>query len=195
MPDEKAKAILNDIGTEELAHLEMVGTIVHQLTKGVCPEELENVRTTNYQFIQCLPLDNDDIDALIKPTMDEIRDVLKSDWRRTVLFLRGNGVNADNVMDGSDDFIKAIMIDRRMLNDPYIQRTIYQMIRNRINEAKIGVLKVHGNYSIVSGDPYLLMQSVFDLEKTGLLKAGEIYNGYWADTEAETLACFRAPMT
>ena len=28
-------------GTEELAHLEMVGTIVHQLTEGVCPEELE----------------------------------------------------------------------------------------------------------------------------------------------------------
>lgn len=27
--------------TEELAHLEMVGTIVHQLTDGVCPEELE----------------------------------------------------------------------------------------------------------------------------------------------------------
>lgn len=160
-----------------------------------CPEELENVRTTNYQFIQCLPLEDDDIDTLIKPTMDEIRDVLKSDWRRTVLFLRGNGVNADNVMDGSDDFIKAIMIDRRMLNDPYIQRTIYQMIRNRINEAKIGVLKVHGNYSIVSGDPYLLMQSVFGLEKTGLLKAGEIYNGYWAETDADTLACFRAPMT
>lgn len=43
MPDEKAKAILNDIGTEELAHLEMVGTIVHQLTDGVCPEELEKV--------------------------------------------------------------------------------------------------------------------------------------------------------
>ena len=34
MPDQKAKAILNDIGTEELAHLEMVGTIVHQLTDG-----------------------------------------------------------------------------------------------------------------------------------------------------------------
>ena len=41
MPDQKAKAILNDIGTEELAHLEMVGTIVHQLTDGVCPEEME----------------------------------------------------------------------------------------------------------------------------------------------------------
>ena len=41
MPDQKSKAILNDIGTEELAHLEMVGSIVHQLTDGVCPEELE----------------------------------------------------------------------------------------------------------------------------------------------------------
>ena len=41
MPDEIAKATLNDIGTEELAHLEMVGTIVHQLTEGVCPAELE----------------------------------------------------------------------------------------------------------------------------------------------------------
>ena len=41
MPDQKSKAILNDIGTEELAHLEMVGTIVHQLTDGVCPEDLE----------------------------------------------------------------------------------------------------------------------------------------------------------
>lgn len=29
------RATLNDIGTEELAHLEMVGSIVHQLTKGV----------------------------------------------------------------------------------------------------------------------------------------------------------------
>ena len=41
MPDEKAKAILNDIGTEELAHLEMVGSLVHQLTKGVDPKVLE----------------------------------------------------------------------------------------------------------------------------------------------------------
>ncbi len=41
MPDQKAKAILNDIGTEELAHLEMVGTIVHQLTKGATIEEIK----------------------------------------------------------------------------------------------------------------------------------------------------------
>lgn len=48
MPDQNAKAILNDIGTEELAHLEMVGTIVHQLTDGVCPEELEKAGLGSY---------------------------------------------------------------------------------------------------------------------------------------------------
>lgn len=41
MPDENAKAILNDIGTEELAHLEMVGTIVHQLTKDASIDEIK----------------------------------------------------------------------------------------------------------------------------------------------------------
>ncbi len=48
MPDQTAKAILNDIGTEELAHLEMVGTIVHQLTKNASIEELERAGLSPY---------------------------------------------------------------------------------------------------------------------------------------------------
>ena len=48
MPDQKSKAILNDIGTEELAHLEMVGTIVHQLTDGVSSEEMEKAGLGSY---------------------------------------------------------------------------------------------------------------------------------------------------
>ncbi|MEA4894892.1 MAG: manganese catalase family protein [Oscillospiraceae bacterium] len=38
----QAKATLNDIGTEELAHLEMIGTIVRQLTKGISTQEIED---------------------------------------------------------------------------------------------------------------------------------------------------------
>ncbi|OPJ58062.1 manganese catalase family protein [Clostridium oryzae] len=37
----EAIATLNDIGTEELAHLEMVGAIVHQLVEGASVEEIE----------------------------------------------------------------------------------------------------------------------------------------------------------
>ena len=36
----QAKAILNDIGTEELAHLEMVGSMVHQMLDGVTATQM-----------------------------------------------------------------------------------------------------------------------------------------------------------
>ena len=160
-----------------------------------CPKELESERNLNYQFIQSYDLNDKDIDELIAPTMNEIKDVLHGDWRKTVLFLKGSGINSENIKRADNDFIKSIMIDKRMLDDPFVQNSIYQLIRNRINEAKVGVLKVHGNYSIVSGDPYLLCQSIFGLEKTGLLKSGEIYNKYWVDCGADNLACYRAPMT
>lgn len=41
MPYPELKALLTDIGTEELSHLEMVGTIVHQLTRDLTQEQIE----------------------------------------------------------------------------------------------------------------------------------------------------------
>ena len=41
MPYREVAALLNDIGTEELAHMEMVCTIVHQLTKDLTPEQIK----------------------------------------------------------------------------------------------------------------------------------------------------------
>ena len=41
MPSDEVKGILTDIGTEELGHLEMVGSIVHQLTRNLTPEEIK----------------------------------------------------------------------------------------------------------------------------------------------------------
>ena len=67
------------------------------------------------------------------------------------------------------------MIEPRMIHDPYVRRKIYNMIKKRITDAKIGVINVHGNYSIISGDPYALCQSMFGLPVTGLLRSGEIY--------------------
>lgn len=160
-----------------------------------CPDELESERCLNYQFIQSYDLSDEDIQDLIAPTMEEIRDVLCGDWRKTVLFLKGSGLSEKNIENSDNDIAKAIMIDQQILQDPYVQSTIYQQIKNRINEAKVGVLKVHGNYSIASGDPFALCQSIFGMEVTGLLKAGEIYNKYWSQQGSEKLACFRAPMT
>ncbi len=41
MPYPELKGLLTDIGTEELGHFEMVGTIVHQLTRSMTPEEIK----------------------------------------------------------------------------------------------------------------------------------------------------------
>ena len=41
MPYPELKGLLTDIGTEELGHLEMVGTIVHQLTRNLSIEEIQ----------------------------------------------------------------------------------------------------------------------------------------------------------
>lgn len=48
MPYPELKAILTDIGTEELAHLEMVGTIVYQLTRNMTAEQIRDAGMDAY---------------------------------------------------------------------------------------------------------------------------------------------------
>ena len=48
MPYRQVTGMLTDIGTEELAHLEMVATILAQLTKNLTPEEIEKSGFATY---------------------------------------------------------------------------------------------------------------------------------------------------
>lgn len=48
MPTERAKATLNDIGTEELAHFEIVGTLVYKLTKDATIEQIKAADLGSY---------------------------------------------------------------------------------------------------------------------------------------------------
>ena len=41
MPYPELKGLLTDIGTEELAHLEIIGAVVHQLTRNLSEEEIK----------------------------------------------------------------------------------------------------------------------------------------------------------
>ena len=161
----------------------------------VAPERLEDRRATNYQFIQSYRLTDNQIDELIAPTVNEIQDVLTGDYRKALLFMCGMSMNDKNIHSYMFSKQAALMAEPEMFKDPHIKKVLYNQIKCRINDAKIGVLNVHGNYSIVGGDPYALCQFIFGMPVTGLLKAGEIYNKYWVDNGAEELACFRAPMS
>lgn len=48
MPYNELKATLTDIGTEELGHLEMIGSIVYQLTRNLSEEEIQKSGFADY---------------------------------------------------------------------------------------------------------------------------------------------------
>jgi len=48
MPVKEVKGILTDIGTEEMAHMEIVSAIIHQLTRDMTPEEIKKAGFSEY---------------------------------------------------------------------------------------------------------------------------------------------------
>lgn len=156
--------------------------------------ENDDFRQLNYQFIQSLDLTDDDIDELVSPTVNEIKDIMALDPYKSVVYLCGKGLNENNVMS-ADNVAKALMIDKSAINDQYIRSKIKKMINRRIKDAKIGVLDIHGNFQILSGDLYALCESIFGLKPHGILEAGEIYSKYWYDEGVDRVLCFRAPMS
>ena len=48
MPDRRVMGMLTDIGTEELAHVEMVAAILYQLTRDIPEEKIKDTPFANY---------------------------------------------------------------------------------------------------------------------------------------------------
>ena len=114
-------------------------------------EDMDEMRQLNYQFIAPLRLNQDDVRDLVKPTVDEISNILGGDYRKTLVYLCGSKLNDDNVLF-SDIVARAIMLEPRLVGDDYILNRIHRMIKRRIVDAKIGVLDVRGNYQILRGN-------------------------------------------
>lgn len=161
----------------------------------VTPEKLDEEQTLNYQFLQSLDLTDEDIEELCAPFLDMVDGIMNKDYRRALLYLRGVDLKEKTVLRPPFDFTTAMMLDEDMLNDPYTYSKIKHNIKNRIDRAKMGVIPVRGNFSIISGDPYILCQSMFGLEPTGLLKAGEFYSAFWNAKGVSKTVAMRAPMT
>ena len=161
----------------------------------ITPEHLDEEQTLNYQFLQSLDLSDKDIEELCQPFLDTIDGIMNKDYRRSLLYLRGVDLKEKTVLRPPFDYTTAMMLDESMLNDPYTYSKIKHNIKNRIDRAKMGVLPVRGNFSIISGDPYLLCEYMFGFEPTGLLKAGEFYSKFWNDKGVTKTVAMRAPMT
>lgn len=158
------------------------------------PHEVDDIRQLNYQFIQPYELNDSDISELISPTVDEIKDIMRFDYKKSIVYLCGSKLDDNNVQN-ADLAARALMINKNMIDDPYIYSKIQKMIQRRIRDAKIGVLDVYGNFQILAGDLVCLCESMFGLEPHGVLKSGEIYSQYWRSKGVNRVTCYRAPMS
>lgn len=162
----------------------------------ITPKKLEKKRNTNYQYLQSYEdMSDEDIEELISETVENINGALGEDIRKTILFTRGKYITEGDIKASDPDFTKALMIDESVISDTYVKQQIYKMIHKRINDAKMGVLQIDGNYAMIVGDMYALCQHMFKMKVTGLLKFGEFYSGNWLKQGVNEVIAFRSPMT
>lgn len=157
--------------------------------------EPEDVKRTNYQFLQTLHFDDKDIEELLIPPIDEIRKITNSGASETLIYLCGTHLSRENCFLSKENWVKALMIEPDLINDVFVRSKIKKMLKKRIDELKFGRIPVEGNFQVLSGDPYALLQSAFGLPVTGLLADGEYYSSFWDERGVESVVCFRAPMT
>ena len=94
MPDEKGKALLTDIGCEELGHVEMICTMLYQLTKNATPKELKEAGLASYftehgkdlfpENTEGIPLTTSYISAVGDPIADLSEDMAAEQKARTI---------------------------------------------------------------------------------------------------------------
>ena len=83
MPDDRVKATLTDIGTEELAHWEMLGAMIHQCMAGASCQELTEAGLAGYYTMHnhgVYPADPNGVPyttAFIQVTGDPITDLVE----------------------------------------------------------------------------------------------------------------------
>lgn len=169
----------------------------------VAPKADDDYVTTNYQFLQVLNMNDDDVHNVCDTTINWLKGVSGLDPVYSMLFLMGNLANNDDpdfVYNSiSDNVVKALAINQEMIKDDYIRQKLITAINKKITEAYIGKLIVQGCFSVMIPDPYALMEWAFangDINKVrGLLNEHEHYSNYWNSRNvSEAIAC-RSPLT
>lgn len=180
-------------------------TQLHELHKHswgvtkVNPKNDNEMSLSNYQYIQTLNLSNEKIEKLIEPTVNWIKNICEGEKLHSLLFLLGNSTEGDtlsHIFDRTNsNFVKAVLYNDKLLNDPYIKKKLYDGIATKIQEAKIGRLWCRANYQCMVSDPYGQAQWAFNRKDvTGLLGEFEHYSHFWNERNVSKVDACRSPM-
>jgi hypothetical protein len=158
------------------------------------PKKELNMTRYNFQYLQALNL-GDKIKDLADYSIEWVNKIITGNKLYTLLFLgtllkEDSNVDADDdyveydesnlkeeveeLIDGSNKYIQAILLNDKMLKDVHIQNEfLYNMIKKYIREMKFGKIWVSGKYEFIYPDMFAFMQHTFGQQVTGLLKEGE----------------------
>lgn len=153
----------------------------------------------NYQYIQCLKIDKDDIHELVEPTIEWLHKICSGDMLYTLLYALGckdEDVTYQGLYGTAQaNFSKAIVKNVDFLQDGFVQSKIYKSIANAINAAKIGKVWIRGNYQFAISDPIPQCQQALGLPIGGEIPANHIYAHFWNERGVEgKIDICRSPM-
>lgn len=155
---------------------------------------------TNYQYIQVLNLTKEDISGLVSYTTNWIKNICSGDIKYALTYnvgVKNPTLSVDSIINScSSTFTKAIIKNPEMLKDGFVQRKIYNSIKESIRQAKIGRIWVRGNYSFMISDPVAQCRSALGLSPDGLLPANYVYSNFWNNRDIDGEICLlRSPLT
>jgi hypothetical protein len=133
----------------------------------------------NYQYLQTLDITKEEMIELAQYSKDWVEKVINGDliFAYKFLGLTDKGANAQN------KYMKAILLNPRMLNDNRVQDYLYKLLKKYIQEMKIGKLWVKGCFKILVPDIIMLMEYIGGEKVVGCLEAGEFFSSGLEDKE------------
>ena len=156
----------------------------------------------NYQIIQVLNINNEDIKQLIDPTIDWIQKICTGDDLYALLYSLG-GFSEDRIVTYNDLVVraqntamKAVVKNPSFLKDTYVQKKIERSIKETINRAKIGKIWVRGNYSFMISDPIAQCRHALGLPMVGEIPGENIYSEFWEKKKSpgDQIVLCRSPL-
>lgn len=164
------------------------------------PKQDKNYFYENYQFLQTLFLNDEDVKKVTDKFVNWVKGVTSENVYYTMLFLLGFEASEDKFLDyinkGETDWIRALILEPNLINDKYIREKVYRLIKKKIENACLGQIIVNGNFQVLISDPYAMMEAICEQDKVeGLLSEGEYYSNYWNQNNVSKVVASRSPLT
>lgn len=143
--------------------------------------ELQDTTVMAYQPLQTLSFTEKKIGKLCAPTVKGYASACSS----VEGFLKFRGICSEDDKDndiewsGFPSYYHAMYYNHSLFNDEFIKKKVKQDLKSAKERSYVGKIAVNGNYQTLTPDLFALMQHIFGLPVTGLLKYNQIYSNYW----------------